>query len=120
MANEVQLTGSLTHAPSATNQVGISRIDFAKRITMTGAEHSQGTQVAGATEEALDISSDIGTIGIVVIKNLDATDNILIGLTGSFPFKLLPGEFTIFRANGAIFIKASANTPSIQYWVFEE
>ncbi len=120
MASEIQLTGSMTYVPTATNQVGIPKIEFRKRIDMTGDEHSQGIQVAGTVEEALDISSDIGTTGVVYILNLDATDNILVGLTGSFPIRLLPGEFCQFRANGAVFIKASANTPSCQYWVFEE
>ena len=120
MANELTVSASIAYAPSVANQISISRIEEILRITMTGGDHSQGTQVLSTLEEPLDISSDIGTIGMCFIKNLDATNAVEIGLTGSFPFQLRATEFCLFRASGAIFVKASAGTPSFQYLVFEE
>jgi len=120
MANELTVSASLAYNPSVANHQKIPRFELIKRVSMTGADFSMGTQALTTSEEALDITSDIGTTGMVFIKNLDASNTVLVGLTGSFPVRCLAGEYAQFRANGTIFVKTSSSTAIIQYWVFEE
>jgi len=119
VADELDLSVSLKYTPSVANQVAVRKFTLQKLITMTGGDFTTGTQVLSVSEEALGAGSDLGTVGYVLIKNLDAAITIDVGLTGSFPMQLLAQEFCLFRANGAIFVVAASGTPSIQFWAFE-
>ena len=120
MANELTVSASIAYNPSVAQQFAIAKVEEILRIDMTGSDHSQGTQVLSTTEEALDVSGDIGTIGICLIKNIATTAvEVQIGISGQFPMRLNQGEFCLFRANGTIFVKATSGTPSIQFLVFE-
>ena len=54
-------------------------------ITMTGTDYMQSTQLIGTSDEAITME-EIGTLGWVMIENLDATNFLDIGLTGSMPY----------------------------------
>lgn len=65
----------------------------------------------GTSDETLALG-DISTIGLVAMKNLDATNYILLGSDGTnYPIKLKPGEPFFGRWNGAA-IHAKSNTAS--------
>ena len=119
MPDELDLSISLKYTPSVANQVAVRKFTLQKLITMTGGDFTTGTQVLSVSEEALGAGADLGTVGIVAIKNLDAVITIQIGLTGSMAMQLLAQESCVFRANGSMFVQAASGTPSIQFWAFE-
>lgn len=123
MANELALSVSLTYTPTVANQFKVAPPTFTKSVSITAADGAniQGTQELSTVEAALRLPvSGFTTTGYVFIKNLSTTETVQVGLTGSFPLKLLPSEFCLFRANGTIFVKSSSGTPVIQYLAFEE
>jgi len=89
--------------------------------------------VIGATEGVLNCTtsaaaiplSSVATLGYAMLKNLDLTNNIDVGLTsGSFiAFQTLkPGEFSVFRFKAGTTPQAvaAAGTPKLQYWILND
>lgn len=91
-----------------------------KIISMTGTEFIHGVQLIGITEEAITIISDIATPGVCIFRNLDATNFVEVGLTGSYTVKLKAGEPCVFRANGTLYAKADTGACRLEYWIFED
>jgi len=102
-----------------TTEDSVSKL-LEKIVTITGTEFTHSVQSIGLTEEAIEDSSDIATPGFCIFRNLDTTNYIEIGLTGSYPTKLKAGEFCVFRANGALFAIADTAACRLEYWVFED
>lgn len=89
-------------------------------LGMVGSHFVKAVQTIGTSDETLDIG-EIGTIGFVYLRNLDATNYIEIGSDGTnYPLKLLKGNVALFRWNAAA-IHAKANTASclLEYAVLE-
>ena len=86
-------------------------------------ENSMNDVVTLSTSNTALSKGNISSIGYVFFKNLDATNNILIGSDGTtYPMMLKPGEYAFFRWNlaGALLqAKASAGTPVLQYCLIE-
>jgi len=77
-----------------------------------------GIQEVGAVEEALQLG-DVATAGYVVLINRSTTINVQVGLTGSYPITLLPGQFCIFPPGaGALFAIAASDTADVEYHIF--
>jgi len=82
--------------------------------------------MATSTTAATVPSSIVSTLGYCVVKNLDTTNNIDLGVfaSGTFtPFgKLKPGEQAVFRLYpGVVFqAKAEAGTPGLSYWILQD
>lgn len=70
MANELTISGSLSFSKSG---VTCSQSYTGKLVTVTGTKYTQIVQSIATTEEAVDIG-DIGTVGFMIIENLDATN----------------------------------------------
>ena len=107
MANELQVPiNPITFIKGSSNVTLPAKVNS---ITVSGKHYVRKTQTIGTTDETLDLG-DIGTIGVVVLTNQDATNYILIGPDGSsYPIRLKPGEGFPFRWNGAA-IHAKANS----------
>ena len=127
MADELTLEVRLRYTPSDANQTGLKLDPFVKVVSMTGTDFLMGTQSIGfaATEVLLD-NTDIGTVGIVFLRNLDATNFVQVSsddTPANYPIMLKPGEFTLFRlgqANSVIRALADTAAVDVQYIVFED
>jgi hypothetical protein len=124
MANELEMTVTLKYTPSATNQVAIEPAKFTNTVTMTGADHLQGTQNVGTSWEVLSVG-EIATRGFNLIKNLDSTNYVEISSDDAptnAPIRLNAGEFCLFRAgqvNANLRGRANTAAVNIQFWFFE-
>lgn len=118
MANE------LTISVSASASKGGASAAFpvvSKQLDMTGDHMAFGTQAIGTSEEALDIPADVGTIGVVCVKNLDATNFVWVyQLTGASTgrMKLLPGSALLVAPEATtIYAKADTATCNVAWFV---
>lgn len=76
---------------------------------VSGSVGNKQVQAIGTSDEVLPLG-DVATIGYVMLKNLDATNYILVGSDGTlYPIRLKPGEVALMRWNEAA-IHAKANT----------
>jgi hypothetical protein len=79
----------------------------------------------GTSEEVLSFG-DIGTLGYVAFRNLDATNYVEIGPEASGALvsfiKLKAGNVAIMRLTPGITVRAKANTASVklQMWALED
>lgn len=80
-----------------------------------------GVQEVGDVEEALEVG-DISDVGLIALINRSTSENIEVGLTGSYTILLKPGQFCLFPPNsGAIFVHAAgATTADLEYHIFPE
>ena len=118
MANELRVRARIDYNPATEDSLSTYWLE--KFISMTGTEFIHGVQSIGLTEEAIEKITDIATTGLCVFRNLDATNFIEIGLTGSYPVKLKAKELALFRANGAIYALADTAACRLEYWIFED
>jgi|TARA_R110000737_G_scaffold136964_2_gene167825 hypothetical protein len=99
-----------------------------KALTIDG-DNRQGLTVikTSTTRMGIVVEALSGTTGgakkaYVYIKNLDSTDTIIIEDDGDAIFASLdPGEFCFFPSadNTTVQVKASANTPLVEYLILE-
>lgn len=84
-------------------------------------ENSMNDVVTLSTSNLSLSKGNITTIGYVFLKNLDATNLVLIGSDGTtYPYQLKAGEYAFFRWNlTAVQVKAGAGTPILQYSFIE-
>ena len=117
MANEISVSIGL-YASKGGMKVQRSE---SKTITMTGDAITHEIQEVGTTEEELAQGADLGTPGVVFVKNLDATNYVEVGcVTGQYSIKLLAGESCIFRASAAaVYAKANTAACNVEYIILE-
>lgn len=121
MAQELKITARIEYSPSVSGMQSVDTEAIEQFVDMTGSDYVSITQNIGiAVEEYLDITSDIGTLGYVLIKNLDSTNFVQVGLTGSYPIKIKAGEVALFRAGGDLYAKADTSAVDIQLFGFED
>lgn len=112
MANEITQTVQLT----ATKNSATVSLSTTKRITMSGDDMVQSTQVIGTTAETLSLGDISGAPSQLLIKNLDATNFVEIGGDSGltvFKIKILSGETVLIRPTSAT-IYAKADTADVR------
>lgn len=129
MANEINLKYTVVYAGKEANAgaLGFTIGERSINIDQSGKDVTHFTQSIGTSAaEALTASNEIGTQGVVLIRNLNTTDgqNVLIGLSGQtasqMAVKIKPGEEWPFRANAALYALAKTSAVSIEGWIFED
>jgi hypothetical protein len=74
----------------------------------------------GTTAEALDIS-DVTTIELIVIKNMDSTNYVELDCNYSASFsadiKLEAGKSAVFKPSGTVYAKANSAACKVEYIV---
>ncbi len=119
MANEISISAILEFAKnSSAKKLSINGL----LATMSGDDFVSLRQVIGTSEEALNIPSDIGTPGWLLVINRDATNFVSIRrATGEGNFaKLLPGEPLLCRlAAAAPYLIADSAPVAIEYLLLE-
>ncbi len=88
-------------------------------VDVTGDAYTKQTQSIPTSNTALDAGAAIGTQGYIFIKNLDSTNFVTVGITGSYSIKLLAGEVALFRAAAAIFVLADTASVDVEYVIIE-
>lgn len=117
MSNELRINYSLEYSK---NGASVSKTkDFS--IDITGNSFTNAVQTVGTSEESLSVHPDIGTVGYVLIINLDDTNFLEVGSTsGVYDIKVMPGEFAIYRHNSnTIYAKADTAPVDAEFAVFE-
>ena len=89
-------------------------------VGQTGLGGRQAVQIIGTSAEAID-TTDISTLGVFVLQNLDSTNYVEVGPDNSGTMvplmRLKAGEVATFRSKPGITIKAQANTASVKLLV---
>ena len=118
MANEISTSTNFTfqkngNPPQAWTANGT--------ITVSGNYFVSGVQNIGTTDETVSLG-DIGTVGWVLLKNLDGTNYVTAGSDGSvYPIKLKAGEEIKTRWNGAaVHLKANTAACNVAYLIVED
>ena len=116
MSNELSISASLSFSKGGAS---VNRADGIQ-VDVTGDAFTHQVQLIGeASEEALVEGTEVGTPGYVFIKNLDDTNSVSVGITGSYTIELLPGQFALFPAAAAIFAKAITADCNVEYIIIE-
>lgn len=112
MANEIYASVS---ANARKNGAEIA-FSSSHNLTMTGDDFTNATQVIGTSAETLNLGDITGAPGMLIIKNLDATNFIEIGGDSGltvFKLKLLPGQFHFFQPSSST-LYAKADTADVR------
>jgi len=108
MADELKVSMSLGGTLSTNTKIPAT--GYHASVTVTGDAMVKSVQEVGTSEETLAIG-DCATVGYMIVKNLDATNYVELGVsTGVYHVKLLAGESALIRWNDASAIYALANT----------
>jgi len=88
-------------------------------IDVAGDAFSHEIQSIGTGNVALVEGAAVGTPGYILVKNLDDSNFVEVGITGSYTIKLLAGEVALFRADAAIYAKADTAACLVEYVIIE-
>lgn len=122
MPNNLEITFEGIHRP-ITN--GVPAIPIEKEIMIidqTGEGADSQFQSIGTSEETLNINSDIGDQGLLVIKNVDDTNYVDIGpATGVYMNRIYPGHTNIITLLPTVSLFCLANTAAVRvaYKIYE-
>jgi hypothetical protein len=121
MANEITLTAGLAATKSYAT---ISSGTLTKAVTMSGEDMVQNTWLAPtAGDEAIPFGEITGAPVACLIKNLDSTNYVELGLASGVlsPFaKILAGHIMLFGPGAAsIYAKANSAAVRLQIWAVE-
>ncbi len=88
-------------------------------VDVAGDSFTDEIQSVGTSNVALAVGAAMGTQGWSLVKNLDATNYVEVGITGSYSIKLLAGKAAIFPAAAALFAKADTAACLVRYCIIE-
>ena len=89
---------------------------------MTGDSFTHGVGSVGTSGEILVESIEVGTVGWVFVKNLDASNFVTVGshATDNHLVKLLPGESSLLKAGlGTVFANSDTSACMVEYILVE-
>jgi hypothetical protein len=114
MSNEIKITLGLEY-----NKNG-KTIDRHETFydNVSGDNFYNSIQSIGVSEEAV-VATDIGTYGWYFVKNLDTTNYVELGTTGSLNKKIPAGKANIFSSANALYAKANTNTLNVEVIAIE-
>lgn len=111
MANEITITATLEYL--RTYSKAVADLVKAKKFSQTTQGHQGGEWTVGTAEEDLTLS-DVAAPGFAIFVNTDPTNYVELGYSDGGTMKALvrlrTGEPALFRVNGALTIRAKANT----------
>ena len=116
MAGELSLSARLIFdkgGASARMSEGIS-------VDVTGDAFTHEVQEIGTSEEILAQGTDLGTLGYLMLKNLDSTNYVQVGITGQYSIRLRAGEIALFRADADIYAKANNAAVKLDKMLIED
>lgn len=118
MANKLSVEASVEFRPE--NRKAVSTGELMFTYEPASKAYITGIQTIGTTEEVLELG-DVSTAGMIIIINRDTTNFVEVGLTASYPIKLLPGQFCMVPpSSGAIYALANTAEVDVEFYVFPE
>jgi hypothetical protein len=118
MSNSLTIQGSLIFQAPAGSQTVNEQMSLAATATPTGSALSK-TIATISTTETTPATPGVTNLGYVFFRNLDVTNFVEIGsATGAYSAKLLPGDISLIKFDGANVIYARANTANVQLQIF--
>ncbi len=116
MANEITVSSTLKYSKNKAS-ASLATSYFANQ---TGDKYQGGVQSIATTEESLD-KGDVGTIGFLAVRNMDATNFVSFGhTTGVYDVKVLAGQGGVIPWNGtSVFAKADTASVEVEYLIIE-
>lgn len=89
-------------------------------VDVSGDNLIHNIQSIGTGAETLQ-GIDSGTAGFLLIKNLDGTNSIQLGLSGSYTANVGAGESALFRLDTSTpYAIGTSATCDVEYYLFEE
>ena len=119
MSDELALTARLSFnkgGASVTRAVNIT-------VDITGDAYTNGVQsITTDADQVLALGAALGTPGYVIVKNLDDTNFVTLGIEKtSWAIKIKAGEVSMWRHNGAtIPIIADTDACLVEYIIIED
>lgn len=114
MANEISLNKTLRLVNGTLSKTWTSGNI---QITQSVARMYSNTQVVGTSEEVIAVGSDISTLGVCTMKNLDSTNYVVWGPESGGAMvaagRLKAGEEYTFRLQPGVTYRAQANTAAV-------
>lgn len=120
MANELSIQAVLSYAKGTIASHAWNTGTITRNVS--GTNYVRNVQAVGTAEEAL-ILGDVGTLGYILMKNLDATNYVEYqsGTGVAAAIKLKAGDVALFRAGSAApFVKANTSTVNIEYIIIPD
>lgn len=116
MANEITVSASLRYSKNKAS----AQLSTSYTATQAGDKYQGGVQIIGTTEESLQ-KNDVGTIGFIAVRNLDATNYVQFGhTTGVYDVKVLPGMGAVIPWSGTgVFALANTASVEVEYLIVE-
>jgi hypothetical protein len=116
LAKEITITSTLKYSKNGAN----ASVGTTFTADQTGDKYESGVQSIGTTEEAL-VKGDVGIVGYVAVRNLDATNFVQLGATaGVYSIKLLPGKGAVLPWDGTtVLAKADTAAVEVEYLIVE-
>lgn len=102
--------------------VGVD-FDFYKEITVTGEVGYHDVQTVGTAEESIVMPGDAAAPGYIILRNMDATNFIEIGVTSTvYNIKLEPARpVAVFPIDGTtLFAKADTGACVLEKVIIEQ
>lgn len=116
MANELTTRFSLAYAKGGD---AVSIPSLSQVLDITGVPRIDKIVEIGTTEEALDFDDVAAAGGVFFAQNLDDTNYIDIGLTGSYPFRLAPSSWCKIEVTSlSLYAKADTAACDFRYMLF--
>lgn len=116
MANEITVSGRL--------KVSNGSLSFERNISTLAVDQSAvggptpGYMTIGTSEEST-MMSELGTLGWVMMQNLDTTNYVEWGFsTGVYGGRMEAGEFALFRLNPSTTLYLRANTAACKCVIY--
>ena len=113
MANTIRLQSTLTFKDGT----GSQSLGGDFTVDQVGSHATEEIQDIGTTTEALDVGSDIGTIGFLLVRNLDATNFVEIGTDTPLTqvvAHIKAGETVPIKPHAGDTLYAKADTASVK------
>jgi hypothetical protein len=77
-------------------------------------------EISSSSNSAIEMTeAEIGTPGYIMLKNLDDTNYIQVGLSNQWVVKLFPGQFALFPVAADLYAKADTAACDLEFIVFE-
>ena len=113
MANTIRLQSTLTYK----NAAGTVVLGGDFTVNQVGTHFTSEIQDIGVTAEAIDVGTDIGTIGMLLIRNLDPTNYVEIGSDNAVANNIaiiLAGQAVPIKPKSGVTLYAKANGGTVQ------
>jgi len=113
MANTIRLQSTLTYK----NNAGTITLGGDFTVNQVGTHFTSQVQDIGVTAEALDVGADIGTIGFLLIRNLDPTNYVEVGSDNAVANNvavILAGQAVPIKPKSGVTVYLKANTAPVQ------